>query len=257
MLIATTALLGLWLSAMPAADPSEVLAGSWWINGNGSSGTLAVEVAEGNVTGTVYGQPIVGTFDAATGRVTFVRKLDPQDAQGVQEWTGVLSQIAGKLPPRYSLTGVFRGISNPEFGKPGVDYAWHGDAVRLLPPTEDVKNLQGRWEVSSVIRSVNKEIVLPSVLALNEPGATLEIDGNRLRLNDEDIATFANDISVRALADEVGFPNFRLLVLTLPNGQGLVCSYILTDGGIEIAYPHTTSCHRGSGQIVYLKRPRE
>jgi hypothetical protein len=49
----------------------------------------------------------------------------------------------------------------------------------------------------------------------------------------------------------------RLLVLTLPHGKGLLCSYTIREGEIELAYPHTTSCHRGSGYIVYLRRPAE
>jgi hypothetical protein len=253
---ASTFLLGCWLLAAPAPDLAQALSGSWWINGNGTYGELIIEVVDGEITGTIYEQPIVGTFDASTGRVTFVRKLDVQDAQGVQEWTGDCTHVAGSLPPQYSLSGTFKAISDAAFGKLGVDYEWGGSVVRLLPPAEDLKNLQGLWEVSHITPCVREDVVLPNELGLNDVASQVEFDGNALRFNGEHVATLANDVAVQALVDGVGFPSHRLLVLTLPNGQGLVCSYVITESGVEIAYPHTTACHRGSGHVVFLKRPR-
>jgi hypothetical protein len=213
---------------------------------------LVIEVTGADITGTIYDQPIAGTFDASTGRLTFVRKLIAQDASGVQQWTGVIERV-NELPPKYVLKGTFKATSNAEFGQEGVEYEWEGAATRLLPPDEDLKHVQGNWQVSRIITSLNKDEVLPSELGLSEIAHVLQIDGNELRFGGQVVATLANDLPVETLANEVGFPDFRLLVLTLPSGRGLVCSYMVREGEVEIAYPHTTSCHRGSGQVIYLK----
>ena len=70
------------------------------------------------------------------------------------------------------------------------------------------------------------------------------------------VATLANDLPFPTLHSEIGLPFYRLIMLTLPDGKAVLCSYKFhEDHRLELAYPHTTSCHRGSGQIVYLQRP--
>jgi hypothetical protein len=73
------------------------------------------------------------------------------------------------------------------------------------------------------------------------------VRGNQLLWRDKVLAALTTDLPSRALHPEVGFRGFRLLVLTLPDGKGLVGSYTIREDQIELAYPHTTSCHRGSG----------
>src|SRR5215471_5971522 len=79
----------LCLAGAPGDEPGKILAGSWWINGNGTAGEMMLRVTPaGKVEGTIYGQPLAGTFDIATKRLTFKRKLDTKDNEGKQEWTG-------------------------------------------------------------------------------------------------------------------------------------------------------------------------
>src|SRR5262249_8878219 len=139
-------------------------------------------------------------------------------------------------------------------GKPGVDYRWTARAVRLPLPAEDLRELQGRWDVAGMTPCNNKNVKLPDELRLGEPGPAFEISGNQLLRGGQLVATLANDVAHDALNKEKGFPYSRLLMLTLPDGRGLLCNYSIGQDGVEIAYPHTTSCHRGSGQIIYLKR---
>lgn len=261
MIHASHLLLAASFVAAPALEPQQALAGKWWINGNGHVGELFFKVADdGKVDGTIYNVPIKGTFDSKTKRVTFKRfqitKLG-QSAEGVQEWTGVLSEVPNVKPPHYQLEGTFKSIADQHWGELGVEYAWKGTATRLPSPAEELKQMQGHWIVAGGFGSLKQDLKLPAELRLNEKGNELSIEGNLLLSNGKLVATLTNDLASKALEEEKGFPDYRILMLTLRDGRGLLCSYTINDKGIEIAYPHTTSCHRGSGQIVYLNRPTE
>lgn len=245
----------LFLSNVARAASAEALTGEWRINGNESYGALVIQVAaDGSVTGTIYDQPIRGKFDEATGKVTFTRMRDDHDGHGIQLWTGVLSHVEGSQPPAYRLQGTFESIAGAEFGRPDADYPWHGDAIRHPAPAVDLKNLQGIWTVLRVLPSLRPDLHMPAEVGLGKEGAQLEIRGNQLRWQGRGVATLANDVPSPTLHGEVGFPHFRLLLLTLADGRCFPCSYLIRTEGVEIACPHTTACHRGSGQIVYLKR---
>lgn len=114
--------------------------------------------------------------------------------------------------------------------------------------------MQGRWQVLGSTPCIDKDVKLPVEVGLTDTGSLLVVQGNQLTCNGKVVAALTNDLASSALNAEKGFKEFRLLVLTLPSGKGLLCSYSITEDGVEIAYPHTTACHRGSGQIVYLKR---
>src|SRR5262245_31647055 len=172
--------------AAPPLEPQQILAGKWWINGNSHVGELVIRVAaDGKVDGTIYNVPISGTFDTKTKRVTFKRfqitKLG-QSAEGVQEWTGVLSQVPNVKPPHYQLEGTFKSIADQHWGELGVDYTWKGTATRLPSPAEDLKQMQGHWTVISGIAS-KKDLKLPADTRLNEKGNELSIEGNLLLSN--------------------------------------------------------------------------
>lgn len=251
--------LGVCLGATGELSPAEALPGAWAIEGNGFHGELLVELHDGRVTGTIYGQPIEGDFDEQSSRVTFrrfvVRKNN--DAVAVQEWSGVLTQVGHELPPRYLLQGAFHALGDPEFGASGVEFAWSGQAVRLPPPAVDLKRLQGQWQVAAITPCWDEDTHLPGETGLNEVSADVTIAGNQLVCGGQVVATLANDVASPALAGEVGFASYRPLLLTMSDGRALVCSYVIRADEIEIAYPHTTACHRGSGQIVSLRRPPE
>jgi len=248
-------LLYLTLSNIAHAGLAEELAGEWWIKGNETWGALVIQVANnGNVTGTIYDQPIRGTFEDATGKITFKRMRNDSDGQGIQLWTGVLTHVDGSQPPVYRLAGTFQSIAGPEFGRPDTDYSWGGEAIRHPAPAVDLENLQGAWTVSGVMPSFRRDLHLPAEVGLGEKDTQFAIRGNQLVWQRQIVATLANDVESPTLQGEVGFANYRLLLLTLADGRCFPCSYLIKADGVEIAYPHTTSCHRGSGQIVYLKR---
>jgi hypothetical protein len=243
------------LSNVARAGSAEALAGEWWINGNESHGALVIQVAaSGRVSGTIYGQPIRGQFDEATGKVTFTRMRDGNDEHGIQHWTGELTHVDGSQPPAYRLQGSFQSIAGAEFGQPDTDYPWGGEAIRHPPPAVDLQNLQGGWTVWSTTPCFRHNVKLPAELGLAEVNSQVEIRGNQLLWQQQVVATLANDVPSPTLQGEVGFANYRLLLLTLADGRCFPCSYQIRADGVEIAYPHTTACHRGSGQIVYLKR---
>ena len=108
--------------------------------------------------------------------------------------------------------------------------------------------------MESITRCNNDKVRLPDSLGLQKVGAQMEVVGNRFVVEGETSATFANDLQSSLLSSQVGFDGSRVMVLTTPNAQGWVCSYFIENDIVEIAYPHTTSCHRGSGYIVRLHR---
>ncbi len=132
-----------------------------------------------------------------------------------------------------------------------------GDEAQQTPsPAEDLKAMQGSWKVRSLYWSSEENERLPKEARLNELQTALVIEGNRLIHDGKTVATLTNDLPSGPQHQEVGWQGFnRLLLLTLPDGKGMWCSFSFRESRLQITYPHTTSCHRGSGQIIYLERP--
>jgi hypothetical protein len=251
------ALWAILLTAAFPAPPDEVVSGTWWVKGHETFGNLIIRVdADGRVSGTIYEQPIEGTFDAETKRLSFKRLRDVLDKKGVQVWTGELTHVEGSRPPSFTLQGTFTSTAGDEFGQPGVAYRWTSTEIRHPPPSVDLKELQGEWEVASVTRCLRETVKLPDNTGLNEIAAQVQIRENQLLFQGKVAGTLANDLALASVDREIGFPGYRPICLTLPDGKGLMCSYQVKSDGVEIAYPHTTSCHRGSGHVVMLKRPK-
>jgi hypothetical protein len=256
MWYAAVCVLGLGQTSPPPADYSPLLAGTWRVNGNGFLGDLVIRLGpNGRIEGSFYGQPMTGSFDAHTNRVTIRRLRDAQDRAGVQLYTGLLSRVANTDPPRFNLEGTFKSIAGQAWGKEGVEYLWKAQEVKLPTPAQDLRALQGRWEVARVLPARNPNLQLPAETRLVNGSGGLVIRGNELTWHGNVLATLANELPSAALNAEKGLKQARLLVLTLPDGRALVCSYTLRAGGVELAYPHTTADYRGSGQIIYLRRP--
>jgi hypothetical protein len=111
----------------PAA-PVKLPGGIWRITGNGFVGDLVIRLAaNGKVEGTIYGQPIAGTFDAATKKLVFKRMKNPADTAGVQLWTGTLIRIPDTDRPHFRLEGTYRSIAGPQWGKADTDYTWKSE----------------------------------------------------------------------------------------------------------------------------------
>jgi hypothetical protein len=237
------------------ATPPEPVAGSWWIKGHETYGALVIQVApEGAVTGTIYDQPIRGSFARDSGELQFTRYSDREATRGVQTWSGKLARVAGSQPPTYTLRGTFASIAGPQFGQPDQQYPWGGQAIRHPLPAVDLEQLQGDWTVAGVIACSDPQVALPKSAGLAEKGQAIQLRGNQILRGGQPVAVVANDLDSQSLAKEVGFSDYRLMLLTLPDGRGMLCSYLIKAEGVEIAYPHTTSCHRGSGQVIYLRR---
>jgi hypothetical protein len=75
--------------------------GTWYIDENGDEGTLRIAAidAQGNVTGTVFGEQIEGFWDENLQRIMFVRMPDPADKSTFKIYTGYLFTISHPLPP--------------------------------------------------------------------------------------------------------------------------------------------------------------
>lgn len=133
------------------------------------------------------------------------------------------------------------------------------DEPKAMPtPAEDMKAMQGSWKIKSLYWSSQKNEQLPNEAKLNELETALAIEGNKILHDGKVVATLTNDLPPGPQHQEVGWQGFnRLLLLTMPDGKGIWCSYSFREGRLQITYPHTTSCHRGSGQIIYLARQSE
>lgn len=101
--------------------------GDWKFNGNGSTGTLKISPVDGNgnVQGSVFGDPIIGFWDEDAQKITFIRITDSKDPSTLQFHTGYMfsnEEGAGKL---YSLTGSFEGFSGTGAKAQRTTYGWY------------------------------------------------------------------------------------------------------------------------------------
>jgi hypothetical protein len=82
----------------------------WKINANGFEGDLILSAvdAEGRLTGTVLGNDIVGFWDDASQRITFIRVSNKTDHKFDQVYTGYLFQNRLGSDSIITLAGVFQ-----------------------------------------------------------------------------------------------------------------------------------------------------
>lgn len=117
-----------------------------------------------------------------------------------------------------------------------------------------VGQLQGRWKVVTNYGPNGDGPRLPDEAQLNSLDRVLVVDQNMVSAAGHPVFALTTDLPLPAEDQKVGLKGNHLVMLTLPDGRGLLCSAHVRDGNWEIAYPHTTSCHRGSGQIIVLQR---
>lgn len=247
--------LGSCLAGTADDDSSKMLAGHWALIGNGNPGELIVSIGEGGkVAGTIYNQAIEGTYDAGTKRLSFKRIDQGRTPVACQAYEGVLAEVANARPRRFTLEGKFRSIAGPKWGEPDVDYAWTARATRLPSPAEDLKNLQGAWEITGKVSSLGADRKLPVEAGLNDKGATVTIRDNQLLSDGKLLATFANDVALAGLIPVATFDDSRPLLLTLSGGKAVLCRFSTSQDGLEIIYPFAPVCRGGGVQIVSLKR---
>jgi hypothetical protein len=82
----------------------------WKINANGFEGDLILSAvdAEGRLTGTVLGNNIVGFWDEASQRITFIRVSNPTDHKFDQVYTGYLFRNPLGPDSVFTLAGSFQ-----------------------------------------------------------------------------------------------------------------------------------------------------
>lgn len=127
--------------------------------------------------------------------------------------------------------------------------ALNGGEPEKRTPAEELKGLRGVWKVS--ITGIGANVPEESGLV---SGAELVIDGNRITHGGKTVLTITNDVPLPSAEKEIGIKDNRLMMLTLPDGRGFLCSYRLAGDELRIQYPHTSSCPR-TGCLVNLKRP--
>jgi len=126
----------------------------------------------------------------------------------------------------------------------------------LSTPAEELKQLQGSWNVANVQHSAGVTRLLPKETGLAEEGTPLFIRGNELLRDGRVIATLANDLSTSGLDLKDIKPFRRPLLIILPDGRAILCAYDKRhlQTSVDIAYPADIG-NVGAGQRVYLGRP--
>jgi hypothetical protein len=107
--------------------------GTWDINANGFPGGLLIQGidANGNLVGsTVFGQSIVGFWDEAAEKITFIRVIDQADPSTYQIFTGY------RMDPQPGLTlamaGSFEAFQGTGATAERVLYGWFATPTPLI-----------------------------------------------------------------------------------------------------------------------------
>ncbi len=122
-----------WPAAADLNDPG----GPWDIDANGFSGTLKISVdVNGNLTGTVFGNPLTGFYDKASGRIMFVRIITSSEPRNNQVYTGYFMQDAVPAPGQafvYHFAGSFEVFSGGGGTAKRNVYAWYATYTIKTP----------------------------------------------------------------------------------------------------------------------------
>lgn len=142
-------------------------------------------------------------------------------------------------------------------------FTWPLEQEESRPPVvtnesvDRLRDLVGRFDI--VQRDDGGNLVVPAEILGLKKGAEVTIKGNELRSGDKLLATLTTDFSATGLdLDKQVHVHRRPVMLTLPNGKGLLCAYELFGerGGFTLVYPHTMGRVSG-GTWLYLARIAE
>jgi hypothetical protein len=111
--------------------------GTWQINANGWRGELVISSVDsaGNLSGTVFGNPIVGFWNDVSQEITFARSLNSADPFALQVYKGfhfdanqpLFSSSGGAPTPPFAfrmLTGSFEAFSAGGGSASRPTYGW-------------------------------------------------------------------------------------------------------------------------------------
>jgi len=107
--------------------------GSWQFSANGVAGQLTLtDDGNGNLSGTIDGkQQVLGFWDTAAQKVTFLRIPDPTDPTTVQVYTGYLSSHVQPIDVIvYMLAGSYQAFSGPEVSAQHNVFGWTASMSR-------------------------------------------------------------------------------------------------------------------------------
>ncbi len=125
-------------------------------------------------------------------------------------------------------------------------------------PARVLQNMQGKWRVAGIyLPTIGDDGPFPGDLGTAQVGSEISIHGNSILSANKLVATIANDLDLPQQEKEIGLRDWRLMLLTLPTGKGVLCSYDIAGDAMEIAYTYRCSCHRGSGHILRFERTKE
>lgn len=117
------------LTLVPVASAQPLTLGTWTIVGNGSFSTLVITAVDGagNLSGTVYGVPLVGFYDSDARKITFIRNTTGQ-VNGMQVYTGYAFEIPGGVPgtTQHVLAGSFEAFQGTDGTAQRSVFAWVG-----------------------------------------------------------------------------------------------------------------------------------
>ena len=107
--------------------------GPWHFFANGVAGQLTLtDDGSGKLSGAIDGnQQVLGFWDAAAQKVTFLRITDPTDPSSVQVYTGYLSSHV--QPPdviAYTLVGSYQAFSGPDVTAQRNVFGWSASMSR-------------------------------------------------------------------------------------------------------------------------------
>jgi hypothetical protein len=117
ILLLGTAVLGVATCGSVARAQESLPTGAWTLSANGFVGELNIVWIDGagNLGGTAFGEPILGFYDQASRKITFMRLINPFDPSSFQIFTGFffrdplrLSGVDGWTV--FSLTGYFEAF---------------------------------------------------------------------------------------------------------------------------------------------------
>ena len=116
---------------LPQLAVAQLPTGTWKVNGNGFEGELIINTAEGGkVEGTIYGQPLVGTYDETTKQFNFLRLQYPKDPTSFQAWKGYFFQNGSEKEVTYTIAGTILPFGAPGTHAGMLEAGWYAQLTK-------------------------------------------------------------------------------------------------------------------------------
>jgi len=122
-LICILAALSFGALAAPFAQALSLPVGDWQVNANGFQGILHITLNGGDIVpgSTIFGNPIVGFYDATSARINFI--MFTGNPKAPQIYNGYLFRSIAN-PSLWELTGEFSAYKGSGGVAQRIDYGW-------------------------------------------------------------------------------------------------------------------------------------